>query len=454
LSQNQPPPEEGNVIQLASKKKDTAEHLNKLAKINLMLDILLKKPAALIAYPPFKDAFLVMCDGEGNRKFLQEFEDGVVRVVTPQFVRSRVARYIYDCLPGKFLTRDQVWLTTKDIDEVVEKWASIVDSLQALPVAFRQKSEPGLTFSRLPFDFAAPLELDACPVSKALLERLGGDNSDALAAWIGSLFDASSDCQQYVWIYGEGGNGKSTLGWLIEKIFGSAYISTYAPSKKDNFWEKSLLGKRIVVFPDCNDYWFVTSGRFKSLTGGDQVKIEGKGKDAYSARLDAKCLFFSNAAPSIKGTAADMRRAIFCRAKPLEEKDRIINFRELLWAEAPVFFGACIGYYQKNCSNNCPIETAKDQVSDLIADNEEWMESLFHTYFTTSPGSKVAGTILKRIYFDERLNNHQICEFKEWMKRNCGVSIKRELEGTQKHTFYNGIARKLSAAELLAKGNI
>jgi hypothetical protein len=453
MSHDQPPPPEGNIRYINAQRKRDKDGLSKFEKINIILDVLLEKPAALIAYPEFPRHFSVLRDAEGHHRFLERFPDDVVTLVSWQAIKDAVTNYVYALLPSKDLSRKDVWLSSKDVDEVIDKWAAVSVGLKELPVAFRQKSEAGLTFSRLPFDFDLSGQFCDCPVSHGLLNRLGGDNWEALAAWIGSLFDPKSDCHQYVWIYGEGANGKSTLGWLIEKVMGPAYISTYAPMRNDKFWEKSLLGKRVVAFPDCNDYRFVTSGRFKSLTGGDQVKIEGKGKDAYSARLDAKCLFFSNAAPSIKGTAADIRRAIFCRAKARTPEDHVDNFRGALWSEAAVFFGACISYYQNNYgASRYPITVKKDQVDDLIADNEEWMETLFHTFFVVSPGGKVPGTVLRKIYSDERLDNHRINEFKEWMRRNCGVSVKRV--GSHKQTIYNGLARKCLAAECMADGTV
>lgn len=76
------------------------------------------------------------------------------------------------------------------------------------PYAF--KSEKAYTFCRIPFDPSN--EVSHCPTWDRLLENYS--NIAAVKMWFGSLF-VESDRSQYLWLYGKGKNGKSTLSDVI-----------------------------------------------------------------------------------------------------------------------------------------------------------------------------------------------------------------------------------------------
>lgn len=432
-----------NVVPIERAKKPKAEIKAELKDIEKQLLVYRAMMGDLEAsfLPKFPRRFFVIQDQAGAMRYVEAGDDDVCHWVIENKIKNEIHHYVNRVIPAsKSFSIDQITTSDKGVEEILRKWRADPRSHIAQPPAVRQKSDPGLTFSRLPFDFVTQEDFSRCPVSEKLLKRLGGDNFDALTCWIGSIFDPNADTQQYVWIYGEGGNGKSTLGWLIEKVLGHAYISTYAPSERGSpFWEDSLLGKRLVVFPDCDNFEFVTTGRFKSLTGGDQVKIEGKHKQAYSGRLDVKCLFFSNERPNIAGTAANLRRVIFCTSSPLSDADRVVGFRDLLWAEAPYFFGSCVAKYQRCCVSGGPIAVSLGETTELVASNEEWAEALFYVNFEVSPTSKITSAQLREALLEARLDNFRLGDFVRWMACNHGVRRKRIVNGKQKVTVYEGV---------------
>ena len=155
----------------------------------------------------------------------------------------------------------------------------------------------------------------------------------------------TSYMQQYVWLHGKGNEGKGSLNRFLQRVFGPAYCSKQPNESGDKFWTHELLGKRLVVFPDCNDQKFVTSGLFKSMTGGDPVAVEAKGEMSYTTRLNAKYLVLSNEKPQISSEKADKRRIIYCEIAPREDLIDL-NFEARLWDEGGAFLGKCWSLYQ------------------------------------------------------------------------------------------------------------
>ena len=69
---------------------------------------------------------------------------------------------------------------------------------------------------------------------------------------------------------------------------GKCYAAESIPDKKNRFWTWGLVSKRLVVFSEGekSEASFPSSGYFKSLTGGDSVRIEEKNGGIYSMPLD------------------------------------------------------------------------------------------------------------------------------------------------------------------------
>ncbi len=229
----------------------------------------------------------------------------------------------------------------------------------------RQKNEPGYCWHRLGFN----IESGECPTFDEIIGRMS--NARAFMAYIGSMLDVDSDRQQYLWLYGKGQNGKSSIGRVLEKIFGPSYRAEVVPQRGDRFWTSGLLGSRVVVFSDCTEYHFPKSGLFKSLTGSDPVRMERKGQQPMTAHIQTKFIFFSNETPDLKDEVADRRRAIFCELAPLAEgtiplPEQVYN--KMLWAEVSAFLAKCWAtYIEATNDRQLLIPTETEDLDDLIS---------------------------------------------------------------------------------------
>lgn len=341
---------------------------------------------------------------------------GVVTIVPRGDLASAVAKYCKSALAKS----DQFQLTARECEAAVDYWCYSTEPAQT-PRVFSWPDEEGLTFTRLPWR----AEPGPTPTWDRLLKRMS--NTAAFCAWLGSIFDRESANQQYVWIMGEGNDGKGALNRFLRRVFGPGYQSKQPPGRHgDKFWTHGLLGKRLVVFPDCNDTEFVTSGLFKSLTGGDPVSVEVKGAMAYTAKLDAKYLIVSNERPDLSSSRADLRRVIYCE---MEERSKgsadDLDFEEKLWREGGAFLSRCITEYEPYI-RLVSIPTEVEKIEDWVDGHEDSYLEVFEFYFELDekeaakdlwlPGEQVQRT-LKRAFKSPESRR----DFLRWMERKYKV---------------------------------
>jgi energy-coupling factor transporter ATP-binding protein EcfA2 len=237
-------------------------------------------------------------------------------------------------------------------------------------------SDDAYTFCRIPFD-----PTPGTPMPGKWDRFLSNyTNREAVCMWIGSLFFADSDRSQYLWLYGKGGNGKSTLARVIARILGKFVRFEQTPSKEDKYWTNGLIGKRLIVVDDCNNYGFVKTGLFKSLTGSSKVRVEAKYGNPYDADLDCKFLFTSNELPLVSDDLADQRRIILSTAVNKDRFDYDADFEKNLEADLPAFISACMDMYLASCADGRPIPTDDSEAKALaeLFDEEvqAWVESV------------------------------------------------------------------------------
>jgi hypothetical protein len=306
----------------------------------------------------------------------------------------------------------------RDASSVVDWWSALTDQIE-MPPPYLWLDEYGLTFARLPWVRGCT---GGTPDWDALLGRMS--NSRAYMAWVGSLFFPNSYKQQYVWLHGDGGDGKGVMGLFFGRVLGEAFMTTAQPPRGDGarFWTHGLIGKRLVLFPELEDPRFVTSGTFKMFTGDDAIPVEEKNGGRYSVLLCAKYLFFSNTKPEISSQDSDTRRIIFCEMqKYTGEKDT--KYIERLWAEGGSFLAKCMATYLEMCPSDGIIEADLEATADLVDESESQYEGMFDTYFTydlNRPSEWVTGSVIDSVLRNDGFRSFEVREFKAYLKRrNC-----------------------------------
>lgn len=323
---------------------------------------------------PFPATYHTTEVSTGAFEILRQIGDDpdIVEIVPRNALAADITKYCSEA----FNNLPEYQLTANDGKACAEYYA-FVSPKKAKPKIFLWPDERGLAYTRLPW---RPVE-GPCDTWVELLSRM--PNNEAFKAWIGSLFYPDSDVQQYVWIYGQGNDGKGSINRFLSRIFGPAYVSKQPPGRDGaRFWTHGFLGKRLAVFPDCNDTQFITSGLFKSMTGGDPIPVETKGGMAYTANLDCKYLIISNDRPEVTSEGSDRRRIIYCPMEP--RPPTAINdaaFERLLWAEGGAFLWMCMEAYERSLSLGRRILSLGDDLDQIIETNEMHFQEAFDFHF-------------------------------------------------------------------------
>lgn len=389
--------------------------------------------------PLFRPRFFRVNVSGDRALYLRADEDGIVRFTSAEGITSAILQYVHTELAGD--EQCATWVAST-ADAAFRFWANFTRPIELPPSWCWIDDRTPLTFHRVPFYPTYPQDAHFarnCPMFAEMMARTS--NSDALMAWIGSIFDPTSDLQQYVWIYGHGNDGKGSLARFLNKVLDTAAVWKQPPGLNDKFWTYSLLGKRLVIYGDCNQAGWVTSGPFKSMTGGDPVDLEQKFGASFSQKLTAKHLFLSNKRPTIEGDRADQRRIIYCEMEGIRDQSDS-QYEEKLWAEAPRFLGVCQQAYARLDGQRIPVVV--DNAELLASMNEEGMEYAAETYFKFSSSHSMSAMDFHReVRLIGMVQSRDQRKFYEYINRVHNVEKRRENTG-DRHWFYSGLCPRIS----------
>jgi hypothetical protein len=293
----------------------------------------------------------------------------------------------------------------KDIDigpseaRPMAHWWAVINHDQAglkeLPAPIGMRSDGRMCFHRLPFDYM-PYEKHKPPMH--FLEFCGRCSDPlVLQAFIGSLFMGASYRQQYLYLFGEGNDGKGTLFNLLERMLGQTFTGEDVPEKISPFWSSGLIGKRLCVFPDLENPNFPVSPRFRKLTGDDPIRVEEKFKKSYNTKIFTKFIFASNDELQMTAKKADQRRALYIALESFKGPTDT-SYLEKLWAEVPAIFALCIDTYRRLCPDDGPIPQNIKEPIDFQRSCEN--EAFFSRYFNNSPSGQITGAQWQRAMAD------------------------------------------------------
>lgn len=394
-------------------------------------------------HPMFEARYEVLEPVPGVRLSLSiEEEWQVATVVAREAVRNDLLVYI----KARLDHLDDYLMTFREATETAKLWEAMTLPIPAEDIKMtRWRSEPGLTYRRLPWN----RHEGRCPTWDALLLRM--TNRQAFQDWVGSLFFDEAHTHNYVWMYGVGNDGKGAISRFLRRVFDKAYAAVGTPTKQggtpDKFWTYSLLGKRVVIFGDCDDPNFTTSGFFKGLTGGDAVPVERKGGQAFDADLKARYLILANVHPGVSSDVSDMRRIIYCPLEPLESTEDDPGFEARLWDEGGFFLSRCVNGYLKAYPNHTALKPDQTSIRELAEDNEQPIADFFEKFFEVNASGFVSAPELGRALDEARFGRKAKSVFLRWLKREHNIKAMTRNPGKDEkwkaHRSYPGIAMKI-----------
>lgn len=227
-------------------------------------------------------------------------------------------------------------------------------------------------------------------------------------AWTYSVAVGENNSRQEMWLYGNGGTGKSCLCKSFIRGFNNLAkkdicLAASKDTGKSNF-NSELLNKHLLVYPDAKNLKGGMSEFKHNATGGDYMRIEGKCKAATSAFIYLKCLTCSNELPKVDMTDRSQSSRYIVLPFTLDDNEmkryglmdksgQLIgssNFQKRLDSEFNCFLASCKEHYEFRCTTNSNIDAheALDELSaiemDEIAIIEEFVDSFFEITTNTS----------------------------------------------------------------------
>lgn len=165
------------------------------------------------------------------------------------------------------------------------------------------------------------------PVFDMLLSGVVECCRGTLMAMVWATFYAKSHMQKYVWLHGEGGDGKSVFVRTMMDILGSDIASALtAETIKSEFGLENVVGRRMLLIPDLKAGVSVKKAFIHNVTGGDPISVNRKNKPVITTVLDPILWITANNAPDVDFTMAnEARRLVYIKFQqpPMEVLKKI-----------------------------------------------------------------------------------------------------------------------------------
>jgi putative DNA primase/helicase len=383
---------------------------------------------------------LDLCVPVLNKYFaLYRGSDGIERLFSVN-ERREVALQLSDNLVRQ-VVHDQVKEkagkipTARYLEAAVDVWRRETAPIKDEPEPFCFENEDKLCFKRFPW---MPVRGEH-PAWGQFLNRLS--DPDGFMAFVGSVFDKQNRSRQYLWLRGEGQDGKSTVLAAIQNCLGVAATSVNNTflSKANQFFYSALYGRRAVFYPDCKNPKLGMSEFIRNSTSGDFVPVEFKGKTTFAARMYVKLFIASNMPPEVSSQKADQSRMILIEVAPSKEKDDP-SWASRLETELPAFLFSCQEVYARLCPRRGDIrvsDRSKELQEAAAAAFEERFHDVFDRYFVVDGSATTeAARVRAVLQEDAKFSNHEIGDFKAWVERTHGVKYRV----TKTERRYSGLA--------------
>lgn len=251
---------------------------------------------------------------------------------------------------------------------------------------------------------------------------------EVFKSYIGwAMAGSYKEFQHFLIIYGNGGEGKSTMLNIIENLFGQFNVAnvdldTLGDSDKARFNLAKLNRKELNYSDDIGNGFIKETNILKRLTGGNRLTAEYKGKDPFEFINEAKLIFTCNALPSFHDSSHGMERRPMIiewrRIKGFKEKYKMADFI----TARPAFVRECLVAYRKTLIEAKNMKEPHLPMTEYMGQKlREWIEA-----------NDVIGN---------------------WLTENCELGKDQKIYREPTATLYNNYVRycKESGAQFLGK---
>ena len=252
---------------------------------------------------------------------------------------------------------------------------------------------------------------------------------------------------------GEPDSGKSVVANFITQLFQPELISNVPLHKlSERFFKAELFGKKLNVAGEIQGKQLAEIATFKSITGGDAITGEYKGKDPFSFTPRCKLLFAGNALPGTSesdATKAFVNRLIvllFNHSIPKEKQDK--DLLKKLWNERDSIFTLAMqalkNLHERNYRFTVPAESSEFIKSFVNRNNS--LQMFLQDCCVFGEKYRIHNTDLMRAYTNYCTQNgldvFSKKKFYEMLSGYPGVHYKKFRIGNRNSVGHIGIALK------------
>lgn len=202
----------------------------------------------------------------------------------------------------------------------------------------------------------APAMEASHPIWTRFIEEATGDDDSLgrlLQAWAGYCLTGSTREHALMFVFGDGGNGKSvflnTLTGILGAYATAASMDTFTASRFERHTTDlaDLRGARLVAVSEVTEGKAWDEQRIKALTGGDLIKARFMRQDNFTFRPQFKLVVVGNHHPVLRSVDDAMRRRF--NLVPFTRKPRTVD--PDLEAKLRTEWPAILGWMIRGCAD-------------------------------------------------------------------------------------------------------
>lgn len=264
-----------------------------------------------------------------------------------------------------------------------------------------------------------------------LSDMLDMEDITTLQEFLGYCLIPSTKGQAMLFIIGNGGEGKSRIGIVLQEIFKSAMITgNFQRIETDKFFRYNLQNKLLMLDDDMQMNAFSSTGYIKNLiTAEIPVDVEAKGQQSQQAMLYSRFLCFGNGSPKALYDKSDgfARRMIILTTKPVPENRKNDPFlADKFIAENEKIFCWMFDGLRRLIRNNFRFtisEKTRRNIAEIMSDNCNIPEFLAdRSYISFGSGYSESTQVLYSAYVDwchkNLMNILNQNTFSTWLRSN------------------------------------
>lgn len=307
-----------------------------------------------------------------------------------------------------------------------------------------------------------------CPIFKKFLNDIFlGDIEliNVMQEIIGYCLSVDMQAQCFFIFFGTGANGKSVLCNIIKEIVGNDNCSALPISDLGkSFSRADLLGKLLNISAEneADGNRPFNSQYIKSISGGDEIKAEFKGKDVFTFTPTCKLIFATNTLPKFNDKTTGFLRRVriipFNARFSIEEGTADINLEKKLQKELSGIFNWAILGLRRLRKNNY-VFTKSKAMDEMLQEYKEminpyiifWNDCIIYNpddVDTKTSKKSVFDTFVNWCLKNNHKNLSQVSARKFWYEISCVVEQLKlsplRYKKTQNSRFVIGLSLNLS----------